>query len=117
MVWRVLLVVAYGVAFGTLMALDNRGDGVTDALLIAVWAAAPVVGFLVGRWWAVFAVVGLLVGRTIGWEPGEHDGTPGLWAPAVVSMLVIVGGPLLLGAWLYRLYAKTSRSRRFWGSV
>jgi len=58
---------------------------------------APLTGFLVGRWWAVLAVVGAIFGRAIGWDAGEHDGNPALWPPYVVSTLILLGVPVLVG--------------------
>jgi hypothetical protein len=94
--WRVLATVLYAAALGGLMALDNT-VGVPDVLWLVAWLAAPVVGFLVGRWWAVFAVLGAIFGRTIGWDSGENDGNPALWAPYVVTTALLIGFPLLAG--------------------
>lgn len=93
---RVALTVLYGVVLGAVLALDNF-VAMPDILKVAVWLLAPVVGFLVGRWWAVLAVVGALVGRAIGWEAAEHDGNSAIWPPYVVSMIALIGIPLLLG--------------------
>jgi hypothetical protein len=97
MAWRVLLTALYAGVLGALMALDNSVD-VPDALWLIAWLAAPVVGFLVGRWWAILAVVGAIVGRTIGWDPSENDGNPALWLPYLVTIVLLIGLPLLLGA-------------------
>lgn len=95
--WRILLTVGYAGLLGALMALDNSGD-VADWVWVVAWLAAPVVGFLVGRWWVALAVLGAVLGRTIGWDAGENDGNPALWLPYVISAAVLVGLPLLLGA-------------------
>ena len=78
------------------MALDNT-VGVPDVLWLFAWLAAPVVGFLVGRWWVVFAVVGAVFGRAIGWDSGENDGNPALWPPYVITEVALIGVPLLVG--------------------
>lgn len=98
MIWRVLLTAAYGIALGALLALDNFESGTSDVPLLVLWVAAPVVGFLVGRWWVVLAVLGAMVGHVIGWDSSENDGNPALWPPYLVTMLVYLGVPLLLGA-------------------
>ncbi len=97
MVWRVLLTALYAVVAGALMALDNHGTDIPDAVSVAVLLAAPVVGFLVGRWWAVLAVLGVVVGRSMGWDPAENDGNPALWPPYLIAIFVYVGLPLLAG--------------------
>jgi predicted outer membrane lipoprotein len=97
MIWRVLLAVLYACVFGILTALENFHPGMPDAPLLVVWLVAPVVGFLIGRWWVVFAVVGAIVGRAIGWDAGENDGNPAFWPPYVVTAIVFLGLPLLLG--------------------
>ena len=79
------------------MALENSNPGMSDVPLVATWLAAPVVGFLVGRWWVLLAVAGAVMGRAIGWDPGENDGNPAFWPPYVVSAIVLFGLPLLLG--------------------
>ena len=110
MLWRLLLVVLYAAAFGTLMALENFHPEMSGTPLLAVWLLAPVVGFLVGRWWVLFAVVGAIVGRAIGWDAGENDGNPALWPPYVVTVILFLGLPLLLGVVLARL--RESRGHR-----
>lgn len=59
---------------------------------------APVVGFLVGRWWVLLALAGTVIGHCIGWDASENDGNPALWAPYLISFVLIIGGPLMLGA-------------------
>jgi hypothetical protein len=108
--WRVLLTVLYAVGFGALMALENSNPGMSDAPLLVTWLLAPLVGFLAGRWWVVFAVVGAIVGRAIGWDAGENDGNPAFWPPYVVTAIVFLGFPLLLGVWFSQV--RESRSRR-----
>lgn len=110
MTWRVLLTVLYAGVSGALAALENSSAEIPDALPIAVWLAAPVVAFLVGRWWVLFAVVGVLAGRVIGWDAGENDGNPALWPPYVVMIIVFLGFPLLLG--VISSHAWQSRRRR-----
>ena len=107
--WRVFLAVAYGCALGGTMALENLHPGMSDAPLLVLWLAAPVVGFLVGRWWVLLAVAGLLIGRTIGWDPAENDGNPSLWWPYLVSSAVLLGLPLLGGAMLAAAYERRRR--------
>ena len=97
MIWRVLLTVFYGVLLGALMALENSRPDVPDLVWLLAWLAAPVVGFLVGRWWVVFAVVGAVFVRAIGWDSGENDGNPALWPPYVITEVVLIGVPLLAG--------------------
>lgn len=97
MIWRVLLTAVYAGAFGALVALENFIPGISDTPLLAVWLVAPVIGFLVGRWWVLFAVIGALAGRVIGWDSGENDGNPALWPPYVLTTIVFLGLPLLLG--------------------
>lgn len=92
----VALTALYALALGVVMALENVVD-IPDVFLVAVWLFAPVVGFLVGRWWVVLAVAGAVVGRMIGWDSAEHDGNPALWPPYLVSMILLIGLPLLLG--------------------
>ncbi len=96
--WRILLTAAYGVAFGAVLALHNHGTGGGDAVTAVVWALAPVVGFLVGRWWVALAFLGALVGHAIGWDPASNDGDPAFWPPFLVMFALLVGGPLALGA-------------------
>lgn len=110
MIWRVLLSALYAGVVGALMALENADPGMPDALPIAVWLAAPVVGFLVGRWWVLFAVVGALAGRTVGWDSGENDGNPALWPPYVLTAIVFLGLPLLLGVVLSQAWRGRHRS-------
>jgi hypothetical protein len=97
-IWRVLLTVLYAAVTGALMAYENFHPDMSSAPYAVAWLAAPVVGFLVGRWWVVLAVLGVVAGRAIGWEPGENDGNPALWPPYVVTAFVSVGLPLLIGA-------------------
>jgi len=108
-IWRVFLAALYASAFGAVMALENFNPGMSDAPLLGIWLVAPVIGFLVGRWWVLFAVVGALVGRTIGWDAGENDGNPALWPPYVVSTIVFLGIPLLLGAVLSQAWQNRRR--------
>jgi hypothetical protein len=100
MLWRVLLTALYGCVFGALVALENFDPGMSDAPLIAISIAAPLIGFLVGRWWVVLAVIGVLAGRAIGWDPGENDGNPALWPPYVATTIVFLGLPLIVGVTL-----------------
>jgi hypothetical protein len=93
---RLQLTLIYGLALAVVMALNNIVD-LPDVALLAVWLLASGVGFLVGRWWVVFAVCGAILGRAIGWDSAENDGNPALWPPYVVSTIVLVGAPLLLG--------------------
>jgi len=93
---RVALTLLYAIALGAVMALDNLDD-LPAIIPLAAWALAPLVGFLVGRWWAVLAVFGGLIGRPIGWDSSENDGNPALWLPYVMSFVVFIGFPLLLG--------------------
>jgi hypothetical protein len=93
---RVALTLLYAVTLGVVMALDNLGD-LPGVVPLAAWALAPLVGFLVGRWWVVLAVLGGLIGRPIGWDSSENDGNPALWLPYVMTFVVFVGFPLLLG--------------------
>lgn len=101
--WRILLTGVYAAAWGVLMALQNVHPDMSSAPLLALWLAAPIVGFAVGRWWALIAVVAALVGRTIGWDRGENDGNPALWPPYVVSSVLSLGLPLLAGLALSRI--------------
>jgi len=110
MIWRVLLAVLYAGTFGVLMALENLNPGMPDAPLLAVWLVAPVVGFLVGRWWVLFAVIGALAGRVIGWDSEANDGNPALWAPYVLTTIIFLGLPLLLGVAFSQIWP--SRRRR-----
>jgi hypothetical protein len=91
------LTVVYAAAFGAAMAADNQGHDVAT-LLFTLWVAAPVVGFLVGRWWVVLAVIGVLAGHAIGWDRGENDGNPAFWPPFILAQIVFIGSPLGLGA-------------------
>ena len=79
------------------MAIENSRPDVPDVMWLLAWLAAPVVGFLVGRWWVVFAALGMIFGRAIGWDPGENDGNPAFWPPYVVTAFISVGLPLLVG--------------------
>ena len=97
MAWRILLAGLYAVVLGALMALENSNPSMSDVPGLVLWLAAPVIGFLVGRWWVLFVVAGVIFGRAIGWDPGENDGNPALWPPYVVMAIIIVGIPLLLG--------------------
>jgi hypothetical protein len=107
-IWRVILTVLYAGAFGAVIALENINPEMSDIPLLALWLAAPVIGFLVGRWWVVFAVVGALIGRTIGWDSGDNDGNPALWWPYLLTTIVFLGFPLLLGV----VVSQTWQSRR-----
>jgi hypothetical protein len=98
MAWRVLLTAFYGVAFGALLAWENFEPEISNVPLFVLSVAAPVVGFVVGRWWVVLAVLGALVGRVIGWDSAENDGNPALWPPYVAATLVYLAVPLLIGA-------------------
>lgn len=98
MAWRILLTGLYGVALGAVMALENSNPSMSDVPGLVLWLAGPLIGFLVGRWWALFAVAGVILGRAIGWDPGENDGNPAFWPPYVVMAIILIGGPLLLGA-------------------
>ena len=93
---RVALTLLYAIALGAVTALDNIDD-LPAIVPLAAWALAPLVGFLVGRWWVVLAVLGALVGRPIGWDSSENDGNPALWLPYVMSFVLFIGFPLLLG--------------------
>jgi hypothetical protein len=103
-IWRVLLTVLYAGVLGALMALENSDPGMSDIPLLAAWLAAPVVGFLVGRWWVLLAVAGQIIGRAIGWDPGENDGNPAFWPPYVVSAIVLLGLPLLFGVGVSKIW-------------
>lgn len=111
MTWRILLTVLYASVLGGLMAVGNSNPGMSDIPLLAAWLAAPVVGFLVGRWWVLLAVAGAIIGRAIGWDPGENDGNPAFWPPYVVMAIVICGLPLLLGVGLSGIWQKPSAGR------
>jgi hypothetical protein len=111
-IWRVLFTVFYAGVLGGLMALENSNPGMSDAPLLAAWLAAPVVGFLVGRWWVLLAVTGGIVGRAIGWDPGENDGNPAFWPPYVVSSIVLIGLPLLLGVVVSKIWRPRQRGAR-----
>ena len=91
------------------MALANLHPGMSDAPVLALWLAAPIVGFLVGRWWILLAVAGLLIGHAIGWDPGENDGNPAFWWPYLVSLTVLLGLPLLIGVMLSAAYRRWRR--------
>lgn len=109
MVWRVLLSVLYACGFGALMALENFHPGMSDFPLLIGWLAAPIVGFLVGRWWVVFAVVGAIFGRAIGWDAGENDGNPAFWPPYMVAAIFLVGLPLFFGVGLSQIWRDRRR--------
>jgi len=108
-IWRVLLTVLYAGVLGALMALENSNPGMSDIPLLAALLAAPVVGFLVGRWWVLLAVAGGIVGRAIGWDPGENDGNPAFWPPYVVTVIVLLGLPLLLGVVVSTIWRNRQR--------
>jgi hypothetical protein len=110
--WRILLTGGYAALLGMLMALENFDPGMSDLPLLIAWLAAPVVGFLVGRWWVVFAAAGVLIGRAIGWDAAENDGNPALWPPYVVTALALVGIPLLVGAVCSYVWSKRSSPAR-----
>lgn len=110
MIWRVLLTALYAGVLGALMALENSDPGMSDIPLLAAWLAAPVVGFLVGRWWVLLAVAGQVIGRAVGWDPGENDGNPAFWPPYVMSAIVLLGLPLLFGVGASRVW-QGSRQR------
>ncbi len=93
---RVALTLFYAIVLGTVMALDNLDD-LPAFIPLAVWALAPLVGFLVGRWWVVLAVLSGLIGLTIGWDSSENDGNPALWLPYVIWFVVFFACPLLVG--------------------
>jgi hypothetical protein len=103
-IWRVLLTVLYAGVLGGLMALENSNPGMFDIPLLTAWLAAPLVGFLVGRWWVLLAVAGELIGRAIGWDPGGNDGNPAFWPPYVVTATVLLGLPLLLGVVVSKIW-------------
>lgn len=103
MVWRALLTVLYASAFGCLLALQNVNPGAFDVPTLVIWLVAPIVGFLVGRWWVMIAVVGVVIGPSIGWDPGENDGTSAFWWPRVVVGVISVGFSLFVGVALYKL--------------
>ncbi|HEV7399657.1 MAG TPA: hypothetical protein VGN84_05245 [Solirubrobacterales bacterium] len=109
MIWRILLTVLYTGVLGALMALENFHPGAFEAPLLVIWLAAPVVGFLVGRWWVVFAVVGAIFGRAIGWDVGENDGNPPFWLPYLITDIVFLGLPLYLGVVVSRLWQNRRR--------
>lgn len=90
----------------------------SDYPLLALWLAAPAIGFLIGRWWVLFAVIGALAGRAIGWDSAENDGNPALWWPYVLTTIVLFGGPLLLGVLTSRAFspARPSNAWRKWSS-
>lgn len=97
MIWRVLLVVVYGGAWAVLAALHNGFLGL-EAPASFLWLAAPVVGFLIGRWWALFAIFGWLVGSIVGWDEQANYDQGRLvvyfYAP---FFFVWIGAPLLRG--------------------
>jgi hypothetical protein len=107
--WRVLLTALYAGVLGTLLALENSNPGMSNVPMVAAWLAAPLVGFLVGRWWALLAVAGAIIGRAIAWDPGENDGNPAFWPPYVVFAIVLLGLPLLLGAGASRIWRDSRR--------
>lgn len=109
-IWRVLLTVLYAGVLGVLMVLENSNPGMSDIPLLAAWLAAPVVGFLVGRWWVLLAVAGAIIGRAIGWDPGENDGNPAFWPPYVVMAIVLLGLPLLLGVVASEIWQSRQRA-------
>jgi hypothetical protein len=95
--WRIALTIFYAIACGTLLAMENFNPEMSDALLLVAWLAAPVVGFLVGRWWVLLVVLAVLVGRAIGWDAGDNDGNSAFWWPYLLTTTVFFGGPLLVG--------------------
>jgi hypothetical protein len=108
MPWRVLLTVLYGAVVGLLLALENFHPGMSSAPLFVTWLAAPVVGFVVGRWWVVAAVFGVLIGRVVGWDPAENDGAPALSPLHLLVGFGYLGTLLLLGV----LCSYVRRARR-----
>lgn len=70
MAWRILVTVFYGSVFGAIMAGPEPEAGAGLVLLISLWAAAPLVGFLVGRWWLALAFALILTGTANGLDPG-----------------------------------------------
>jgi hypothetical protein len=102
--WRILLTAAYGGALGALLTYENLHPEMPDALLIAGSLLAPAIGFVVGQWWVVLAVIGAVVGRAIGWDPAENDGNPAFWPPYVISSVILLGVPLLVGVAVYRAF-------------
>lgn len=109
MAWRVLLTVAYAAAFGAVLALHNLEPGVGEAPAIVVFALAPVVGFLVGRWWVLLAVVGPLAGHAIGWDPASNDGNPAFWPPYVFFLTILFATPLVIGIGLRQAWSAWRR--------
>lgn len=108
--YAIPLTVVYSAAFGAAMAADNQGHDVAT-LLFTLWAAAPVVGFLVGRWWVVLAVIGTLVGHAIGWDRGENDGNPAFRFPFILAQIVFIGGPFGLGALVSAIRRERNRPK------
>lgn len=106
--YGIALTVIYGLAFGAAMTAGNLGHDM-PTLSFTLWIAAPVVGFLVGRWWVVLAVIGMLVGHAIGWDRGENDGNPAFWPPFILAQIVFIGGPLGLGALASALWRERNR--------
>jgi hypothetical protein len=95
--YALVLASGYGALFGAVTAAGNFGYDLTTSG-VTLWIAAPAVGFLAERWWVVLATIGVLAGHAIGWNSAEHDGDPALWSPFVVTQFLVVGGPLVLGA-------------------
>jgi hypothetical protein len=96
-IWRLLLTALYGGICGALVAYENFHPEVSSTPYLVASLAAPVVGFLVGRWWVVLAVLGVLVGRTIGWDAGENDGVPALSLLHMVAAFFFLALPLMVG--------------------
>jgi hypothetical protein len=97
MTWRILLTASYTATLGTLFCLENFNPGMSSVPLVVALLAAPVVAYLVGHWWVMIALVGALVGRAIGWDAGENDGNSVFWWPYVLTTIIFVSAPLLLG--------------------
>jgi hypothetical protein len=109
--WRIALTAFYAITCGALLVLENFNPGMSDVPLLAAWLAAPVVGFLVGRWWVLLVVLAVLVGRSIGWDAGENDGNSAFWWPYLLIATVLFGGPLLVGVLISEALEARSRHR------